>query len=66
MPVGQKYFISKKKKLYTLINYYVTKTNGNIIKLNKYTKQLLINIFNEKNGRSCFQLAALSRGYGLW
>lgn len=65
MPVGQKYFISK-KKIYTLINYYVTKTNENIIKFNKYMKQLLINIFNEKNGRSCFQLAALSRGYGLW
>ena len=65
MPVGQKYFISK-KKIYTLINYYVTKTNENIIKLNKYMKQLLINIFNEKNGRSCFQLAALSRGCSLW
>jgi len=35
MPVGQKYFISK-KKICTFINYYVTKTNENIIKFNKY------------------------------
>jgi len=65
MLVGQKYFISK-RNIYTLINYYVTKTNENIIKFNKYMKQLLIYIFNEKNGRSYFQIAALSRGYGLW
>lgn len=46
--------------------YYVTKTNENIIKFNKYVKQLLIHIFNKKNGRSCSQLTALSWGYGLW